>query len=569
MVARVDLGRGGLFLLRVLPDIADDAHDLPIARASRARALVERDPLAHGIAAREVAARERLVHHDFERPIGAIREEAAAAQGHAGRREVARARHAPSDGRIAQLRAQVAARDQHRLRLRSAAQGQAVDHAHALHARQGGERLKRSRVEALELAVLGAPGRMETDGKHVLGAETEFAPLHRDEAPREQRGGHQQKQAKGDLARDEAAPDPELRRAGARGASSVAQPLDHLAANRLPRGNHAEHNAAEQREDDRESGDAPVERHHFNARQFRGQSLLEDLDQEGGGQQARDRATCGEPQAFDQIEANHGSRARAQRHPHRRFPLAFERARRKEACDVQARHQQHDADGGEQDVQRLASFARNELLERDHARRESFVGIRIRAPQAARDGVDLRLHGGRRHAFFQAADHGEPVARASLVLKARLGGEPDVEIRRIGHRRQDPNHLERLAPQRQRTAQDLRISAEAALPKGVAQDRDRCSFRAFLGFRERPAQDRLHAKHLQRRTERAIRFDELGACAFRLHHDPLAVGTRERREGSRLRPPVLQARRIGAHPVAIRGLLDQDQLARVRQRQRL
>ena len=109
----------------------------------------------------------------------------------------------------------------------------------------------------------------------------------------------------------------------------------------------------------------------------------------------------------------------------------------------------------------------------------------------------------RRHARLEPGDAEERVALARGFGRQRerpdqidlvAGREDRVEVER---RRQDADDPDRVVVQRQRLADDVGAAAEAALPEGMAQDRDRRRVEAALVGGEVAAERQGDAKQLE------------------------------------------------------------------------
>ena len=101
-----------------------------------------------------------------------------------------------------------------------------------------------------------------------------------------------------------------------------------------------------------------------------------------------------EQQAFGQQLTDDAAAACAEGASHQHFLLASERARQQQVRDVGARDQQDEADGADQDRDRLAYVAHDLLAQRDDAEGQAAVGgieIRMVAAEARGERVHFRL----------------------------------------------------------------------------------------------------------------------------------------------------------------------------------
>src|SRR5215207_9238914 len=120
--------------------------------------------------------------------------------------------------------------------------------------------------------------------------------------------------------------------------------------------------------------------------------------------------------------------------------------------------------------------------------------LRVRLGQASRDlvHVPLRLRDG--DARFEAPDESQEVEAARGRFRGvEADRPPDLYVDGpLERRRHDPDNGERTPVDRDRFANDARISAESALPETVRDDRDRARSDLFLR-QKRSAAVRLDA----------------------------------------------------------------------------
>ena len=161
------------------------------------------------------------------------------------------------------------------------------------------------------------------------------------------------------------------------------------------------------------------------------------------------------------------------------------------------------------------------------------------------------LHGDAR---LQAPDHVDARVVAAVVLAADAVLQPqqrrvDVDgppapVEGAGHH---ADHGEALAAQRERLAQDLRITPEAPLPEALAQERDAFCARLVLLRAEGPSEEGLLAQGGEQARGDLAPVDPLRVRALRGEDEVGPVVADQRLEDAVLVPHVLQVGDGEAH----------------------
>ncbi len=230
-----------------------------------------------------------------------------------------------------------------------------------------------------------------------------------------------------------------------------------------------------------------VDRDPARRRQGFGDGRRHRSDDEARRHEAHQAARRGQDRRLHEQELRQASAARAERRAHgdlarpRRGPAEDQRR------DVGARHQQHEADGREQQQERplhppgdLLSQRRGGESDRE-ARVLQLGGIRGVDPSC--QDVELRPCFAYRHALLEPADHAVvELAAASLTLPvAERHRYPDAgrlvvplgaAAGELEARRHDADHRVRPAVERDRLADDRGVASVARLPEAEAQQGD-------------------------------------------------------------------------------------------------
>ena len=242
---------------------------------------------------------------------------------------------------------------------------------------------------------------------------------------------------------------------------------------------------------------APVERH-LQVDVVRGRRQLphEQAAEPAGEEEPEDGAQSREHEALaEQLPRQPGARG-AERQAYAQLVAPRRRAREQQVGDVGAGDEQHEADDDHQRGERpLIASAQSRAAGRRRVERERFLQVVllvVLAPVLRHGGLaHLRLDAAQRRlrrlerlVGSQTDHHVQPpvraaIERALLAANERLGAErdgdveraPDVDAEEPGRR--DADDRERHAFDHERPADDVRRAAEAPLPEGVADHRDR------------------------------------------------------------------------------------------------
>ena len=239
---------------------------------------------------------------------------------------------------------------------------------------------------------------------HVVRIEAGVHAAQLGEAAQQQRRADDEPQRRGDLKDDERVARTRSRAPRGVAAGSVGNRRSPSAARRLERRPHAD--GDRNRREHRRGADEnrPVESDVLGARQIRRQQRRERGDRPARGADSDEAAGGQHRHDFGDRLPDQASAAGAERRADRELALAGERARDEQIGEIRAADQQHDADRGEQDVQRRAN-GRHEVLKRWNDRSaESRVLARMLALELGRDDVHLGLRLLQRHARFQTRD---------------------------------------------------------------------------------------------------------------------------------------------------------------------
>ena len=175
----------------------------------------------------------------------------------------------------------------------------------------------------------------------------------------------------------------------------------------------------------------------------------------------------------------------------RELPLASRSANEEKICNVGARDQQHESDSAQENEERFAHIADDEVAEGLHGKTIRHLDIgRVAAQELLCCDLELGVCLLEAYAGLQASG-GEEVVALILAIRIELEGEPHVGDG-IGFEvwAKDPDDGVRVAAKRDRSADDLRIAAELPLPEAVAEDDNPAAVRKILFRREGAA--KLH-----------------------------------------------------------------------------
>ena len=264
-------------------------------------------------------------------------------------------------------------------------------------------------------------------------------------------------------------------------------------------------------------------------------------------QEAEKTAHRREHQRFDDELLEHAATTRAHGKSDGQLLATRESTRQEQIGDVRAGDEQDEGDRREQHDQRLADIADNQLLERNHGRAPAGVVLRILALETRGDDVELgaRLRDG--GVRLEPRDHLGVVIVPDRAFSVRVC-ERDQKIpgrqppRRDGKpRRQHTNDGVALAVERERTAEDVRRSAELVLPEPVAHDDDPAStWQIFVGTKG-PAECRARLNHLEEPGADRAGENRFRIAAVRARELPESIN-RHAGEPGRCALPVVEVR---------------------------
>ena len=199
----------------------------------------------------------------------------------------------------------------------------------------------------------------------------------------------------------------------------------------------------------------------------------------------------------------------AQRQTDGHLPLARPGAGEQQICNVHAGDEQHESDNTKKDQQSRADIARQILLQRHDAQRPAEIagiGIGILLAQRVRERIELRLRRRDAHARMKP---GQRALYEACYAVRRIGKRPGRESRgspyfdaaekraagmlEVG--RHDPDDGVKVQVNAHPFPDDVRIRAEPAPPRSIAQDRH-CPDSLHVILRAKhPPQGRVHSQH--------------------------------------------------------------------------
>ncbi len=214
----------------------------------------------------------------------------------------------------------------------------------------------------------------------------------------------------------------------------------------------------------------------------------------------------------------------ADRGTHRDLTTAGIGAREQEVDDVGAGDQQDDRDGAEQDEQRAADVAGDELLHRNRGPHEPEIAAFDHEPRgnpAIADDFELARGRARRDAAAEPGDT-EVRAVAPLTEIGAIEDEREPELgrprrpvveRELERRRHDPDDRPRTAVDEQDLTHETRRTAEATLPQAVTNHHRLWRARIAVGRDERSTQRRPDAQRCEQIAGHCRGADALGLVA--------------------------------------------------------
>ena len=168
--------------------------------------------------------------------------------------------------------------------------------------------------------------------------------------------------------------------------------------------------------------------------------------------------------------------AGAERGANRDLALARRGPRQQQVRDVDTRNQQHEADGAEQQPERLANIAHHRLVQRHRRDAQSFVAVRVLRRELTADRLDLEAHLFGRHTGLGPPD-GLQIPCAALLAEQVFRCTRAAPTRERAAGNENPcgmtPTISCVTPSRcHRLADDRGVAAKASLPQVVTEDRD-------------------------------------------------------------------------------------------------
>ena len=390
-------------------------------------------------------------------------------------------------------------------------------------------------------------GHRRAEYEHLPGDEPHFDGGQLHEASSEQSGREHEDDRQRDLGHDEYAARPGAAGTDRRSFPTLPQAVDQLDARDLQRRCEAEDEARHQRDRQREAQNGGVDPDFVEPRQVGRRQSHETKHAQPGEPHAADTSHERQQRALGEKLTDQSSAGRAYRRAHDHFTLASGRPCEQQVRDIGARDQQHEADGREQDVERLAGVADQEILQWQHHDGLCRVAVGILLFEALRDGrhLQLRLHDG--DAGPQAANHAVVVRRSRGGRRHDPRGRINVRTRRIADSRLEHAH------DREDTIVELdcrpdrcRITVELLAPERLGDHGRQRPCRLLLVGCKQSTGTRLRTKRLEESRRHAV-DRRVVADAIQRDAHLAASEVRERLEALALRFPVMEVGRRNRH----------------------
>ena len=355
--------------------------------------------------------------------------------------------------------------------------------------------------------------------------------------------------------------------------TSLFQHIRRVASRSLEGGRQAEQDARDERECRQEHHHAPVEADDRlgGEKELREQSANA-TEQPEAQHETADRAQRGEQDALGEELTNQAAAARAEGRAQRHFTRPQRRSRQQEIRQVGTPDHQHGADRGHHHHQRQTQLVADHAIdEAVHRRAPTLLDVGILLRDAGGNAAHLGLGALEAHAGLQPSDDGQVVEVAHHVRSIERKGHAHLRPRPIelATPRQHADDRVVVAVQRDRAPHDGRVAAELADPEAMAEHDDAIVAGTVFAGRERPADPRLHAQHVEvrRRHSRRSHLSRLAASGERERvPGPRGHGL----ERGRLIPPIEEVEGGDAVAQTARRLFpDLNDLVRLGIRQRL
>ena len=341
------------------------------------------------------------------------------------------------------------------------------------------------------LGVLRA-GQTVFQSQQILRFETDLGLQQLAEAANEQAGGDQEQNGEGDLRDDETAAHAIPASAAAAAASAFFQSGLQLRPRHVQSGDETKQPSGENGDRERKEKNARID-----GRVLRADKVLRQLEQspQAPVRQEHARAAAGQAEhgRFRQQLPNEPPSARAQRRPHRHFPLPREPAREQEIRQVRARDEENRSGRQKEQPEHRSHLTDDELLVEIDLHAAPGVLLRISGRELARDRIRFRLRLSQAGIRLQMAQRNQKARIASRCDPGKVRHrKPDFDIRieRVLERgRNDAHHTVGLAVENQFLVREIGIAIQALTPELLVDDRDLRRAGLIFSWRQRAAEN--------------------------------------------------------------------------------
>ena len=217
----------------------------------------------------------------------------------------------------------------------------------------------------------------------------------------------------------------------------------------------------------------------------------------------------------------------AERGANGQLRLACRCAREKEVGDVRAGHEQHEADGAEENQQRPSNIPQQHVVEGKSVERQRVVRLAKRRLKLCADSPQVTVGLRERHAWLRPCDHREELASSSFRSRGAervVVHERRVDLRIVEQARsrgEDADDFHRRARDRDRAAEHARVAAELALPEPVIEHGHPGMSRLVLTRQQAPAERDRQAKQAEQAVAH-VRSADLARFAGAQHGEHAA-----------------------------------------------
>lgn len=377
---------------------------------------------------------------------------------------------------------------------------------------------------------------LDVGDQHVGGVESGIDTQEVHETAREERAPHEQDDGQGDLDHHERLSQPSTGIAHAAEAADLHR-ADEVDAGLPQRGENRRDRTDEDRDDAARGQEPHIDSNVLETRKVLGSQRSNRGDEHPPREQAQDSADQRKHDALGNDLLQQAAAPRTERRASREFACSSAHAREQQVGDVGAGDRQDQPRAGEEEQERRA-HARGHLFDHRtdpnlHRRpfSEHQVGERTTDAPCMGRPLHLGLNRGRRigqprdgpddshHPGFRIGlGHLERHMESDLVPALRSRHGP----RKREARRQDADDPMVDAIEGQSPVDDLRVAAEAFLPRGVSQDHDRGGAAFRVGVIEEAAGDGRRPQHAKQRRRDLYASD--APSGARAGHVELAGG---------------------------------------------